>query len=106
MERRVDKINAVITDIEQGRVSEDTLLKDEQDSDEPFSRPTDDCVAVEGMEQDEVDEDGDSYSWMNAEMTPYEGNGCISSASYINSAGALTPDNWLITPATANWKPP
>ena len=36
---------------------------------------------------------------MNAEMTPYEGNGCISSASYINSTGALTPDNWLITPA-------
>ena len=46
-----------------------------------------------------LDEDGDSYSWMNAEMTPYEGNGCISSASYINSTGALTPDNWLITPA-------
>lgn len=51
-----------------------------------------------------VDADGDGYNW-DAEY-PYEGgfdtqagDGCISSASYLNSYGALHPDNWLITPA-------
>ena len=48
-----------------------------------------------------LDEDGDGYSWMNYGMAPYEGDGCISSASYINDIGALTPDNWLISPALA-----
>ena len=40
-----------------------------------------------------VDNDGDGYSW-TTEMF-YNG---IASASYINGVGALTPDNWLITP--------
>ena len=48
-----------------------------------------------------LDEDGDSYSWMNGGMAAYEGDGCISSASYINNIGALYPDNWLITPTLA-----
>ena len=46
-----------------------------------------------------LDEDGDGYSWTNYGMEAYEGDGCISSASYINDIGALEPDNWLITPA-------
>jgi len=49
-----------------------------------------------------VDADGDSYNWDVS--TPYtvftchSGVGCIASASYVNNVGALTPDNWLITP--------
>ena len=46
-----------------------------------------------------LDEDGDGYSWENYGMQAYEGEGCFSSASYINNVGALYPDNWLITPA-------
>ncbi|MDD4142356.1 MAG: choice-of-anchor J domain-containing protein, partial [Bacteroidales bacterium] len=51
-----------------------------------------------------LDEDGDGYFW-NAEygyglFVGHTGE-CISSASYINNAGALTPDNWLITPQIA-----
>ena len=51
-----------------------------------------------------LDQDGDGYTWdaespVNNGFTPYAGAGCISSASYVNNVGALTPDNWLITPA-------
>jgi PKD repeat protein len=46
-----------------------------------------------------LDEDADGYSWMNAGYQPYEGSGCISSASYVNNVGPLNPDNWLISPA-------
>ena len=38
-----------------------------------------------------VDADGDGYNW---EIV----SGAIHSASYDNNYGALTPDNWLITP--------
>ena len=49
-----------------------------------------------------IDADGDGYNWDCS--TPYggfythSGDGCIASASYVNYVGALTPDNWLITP--------
>ncbi len=49
-----------------------------------------------------VDNDGDGYGWINGAENgfgAYEGTGCMASASYINGVGALTPDNWLITPA-------
>lgn len=50
-----------------------------------------------------IDADGDSHNWGEAASlySGYQGhNGLgISSASYINDVGALTPDNWLITPA-------
>ena len=61
---------------------------------EGFESELDGCWAI-------LDEDGDGYSWENAGMGAYEGDGCFSSASYINNVGALTPDNWLITPALA-----
>lgn len=52
-----------------------------------------------------VDNDGDGYTWdahtPRCIYTKHEGPGCISSASFINNVGALTPDNWLITPAIA-----
>ncbi len=59
-----------------------------------------------------VDKDGDGYNWKwNQDIadwfngTPdfdsmaYEGTGCILSASYINTVGELSPDNWAISPA-------
>ena len=38
-----------------------------------------------------IDADADGFTWVNIE-------GAMHSASYDNSYGALTPDNWLITP--------
>ena len=48
-----------------------------------------------------VDQDGDGMNWQwayDAGLTVYEGLGVMNSQSYINYYGALTPDNWLITP--------
>lgn len=57
-----------------------------------------------------IDNDGDGYNWnvwnptgSGGSTTDSEGNPtvldkiCLTSASYV-SAGALTPDNWLVTP--------
>ena len=59
-----------------------------------------------------VDDDGDGYTWSwiqnvaswfegEADLSdwPYEGTGSILSASFINTVGELTPDNWAISPA-------
>jgi hypothetical protein len=49
-----------------------------------------------------IDNDGDSNNWelfAPQSGTTFHGTQCISSSSYINNVGALTPDNWLITPA-------
>ena len=40
-----------------------------------------------------LDVDGDGYSWTTGLV-----EGVAASASYINDVGALTPDNWLISP--------
>ena len=50
-----------------------------------------------------IDSDGDSYNWYWVENASpyeyhYEGNGCMKSDSYMSGVGALTPDNWLVTP--------
>ena len=54
------------------------------------------------------DEDGDGYNWewmeaIGSDYNVYEGTHCMASASYQNSAfgggTALTPNNWLISPA-------
>jgi hypothetical protein len=52
------------------------------------------------------DEDGDSYNWINTALEtgiyePHSGEYCMTSASYLNppGPGALTPDNYLVTPA-------
>ena len=44
-----------------------------------------------------VDSDGDGYNWSYATGSSHSGTGVLTSASYISS-GALTPDNWLISP--------
>jgi hypothetical protein len=51
-----------------------------------------------------IDNDGDGFNWINTieqgfGFDAYEGDGAMTSASYDNTAGALTPDNYLITPA-------
>lgn len=50
-----------------------------------------------------LDQDGDGYGW---DVSAWSGNsnyvhtgsGVVASASYINNIGALSPDNWMITP--------
>ena len=49
-----------------------------------------------------VDADGDGYTWDNFAMVGHSGeetDSCATSQSYRSDAGALEPDNWLITPA-------
>jgi hypothetical protein len=49
-----------------------------------------------------VDADGDGHNWGNFAMVGHSGaetDSCATSQSYTSTAGALTPDNWLITPA-------
>ena len=50
-----------------------------------------------------IDADGDGYGWDVDAFTGnsnyvHSGNGVIGSASFINNIGALSPDNWMITP--------
>ena len=54
-----------------------------------------------------VDADGDGFNWQyfnmtgvtSGRMTPHDGEGLMSSASYNNDASlALYPDNWMISP--------
>ena len=49
------------------------------------------------------DADGDGYNWehssVSTNFTAYdESAGCVVSASFINNVGALTPNNWLVSP--------
>ena len=44
-----------------------------------------------------IDNDGDGYDWFQFAVGQ-DGTTCAASASYINQIGALTPDNWLVTP--------
>ena len=53
-----------------------------------------------------VDSDNDGYNWYRYMFQMYpegkysnSGVGVLTSASYVSGAGALTPDNWAITPA-------
>jgi len=45
-----------------------------------------------------IDNDGDTYEWAIGSSGPHGGSNEVTSASYANGTGALTPDNWLITP--------
>ena len=42
------------------------------------------------------DMDGDDYWWEPRALD--DGTYCITSASYVNNVGAVTPDNWLVVP--------
>jgi hypothetical protein len=45
-----------------------------------------------------LDQDTDTHKWEPISENAYSGTTCATSASYINNIGALTPDNWLISP--------
>ncbi len=50
-----------------------------------------------------IDNDGDGYQWQQASsffgsQCAHSGSDCFASASYVDNVGALTPDNWLVTP--------
>lgn len=49
-----------------------------------------------------VDVDGDGYSWdlefWSGSQYVHGGSGAVGTASYINNIGALSPDQWMITP--------
>lgn len=49
-------------------------------------------------EWNSIDSDADNYKWIRYSSNPYFGVGCAASASWTASTGALSPDNWLITP--------
>lgn len=56
---------------------------------------------TQAAEFTKIDADGDGYTWEGVKGSSYKtnsGTGIIQSASYINDVGALTPNNWLITP--------
>lgn len=63
---------------------------------ETFSENFDETFPPEGWTI--VDEDGDGNNWHQFEFSPYGGDG-FSAASTSFTTSALTPDNWLITPA-------
>ena len=47
----------------------------------------------------EIDADGDGYTWDLSTQAGHDGEaGLVASASYDNSVGALTPDNYLVSP--------
>lgn len=51
-----------------------------------------------------VDNDGDGEGWFVAtqssnNMTPHSGDGLVTSASWTEDGGPLTPDNWMILPS-------
>ena len=52
-----------------------------------------------------IDADNDGYNWVSSTtigtFNVHSGDACITSSSYVNGVGALTPDNWLITPQLA-----
>jgi len=46
-----------------------------------------------------VDQDGDGFNWdWSDEFVAHSGTGVMFSASFDNNAGALNPENWMITP--------
>ncbi|MCF7911915.1 MAG: choice-of-anchor J domain-containing protein [Candidatus Cloacimonetes bacterium] len=45
-----------------------------------------------------IDHDGDGYGWYIYVQSPHSGSSSAGSQSYHPTSGALTPDNWLISP--------
>ena len=57
-----------------------------------------------------IDADNDGYSWQlgsvlmaGYSIPSHDGEDCVSSASYMSSTGALTPDNYLVSPQKAQY---
>ena len=52
-----------------------------------------------GWQNIDADNDGNSWFLYAVAGAAHSGHQCIASASWISNSGALTPNNWLITPA-------
>ena len=54
-----------------------------------------------------IDQDGDGHNWglryNEEDFDCHSGIGMVYSESYVNDYGALTPDNWLVSPAAGNY---
>ena len=46
----------------------------------------------------DADGDGNGWNYYSSGLKVHSGSGALASASYDNNSGALTPDNWIITP--------
>lgn len=46
----------------------------------------------------DADGDGKGWAWINSQVKAHSGTGIMYSMSYDNTTGALTPDNWIISP--------
>ncbi len=57
-----------------------------------------DTTQLAGWAIIDADGDGNYWGYMDTILTAHSGVGVFYSASYINNQGALTPDNWLISP--------
>ncbi|MBO4452461.1 MAG: choice-of-anchor J domain-containing protein, partial [Clostridia bacterium] len=110
----LDPDTGIVTGLKEGRVTITAYITDTELSSEVVVTvlpPLGDLVAGFYFEdEDEVeewtfiddDEDGNNWIWSLTDAQPfdaYEGEGIIYSNSYINDVGAVTPDNWAITPA-------
>ena len=78
----------------------------------PPTPPTGNVYSFEGSMEGwtTIDADGDGYDWelgsimMAGYLIPsHDGEDCVSSQSYDSSAGALTPDNYLVSPSKAEY---
>ncbi len=74
-----------------------------QEAVDSISEDFEDAAIPEGWSL--INNDGDAYNWEILDGTnwgeAHSGEYMIGSASFINDIGALTPDNWLITPPIA-----
>ena len=114
-----DMFIAVIDDIEVSGASDPgdptpvpTTAPTTAPTEAPTTAPVDPGTGIIwDFEQDPVaqgfaflDQDGDGHNWEwmygaeYSDHTHHEGIGFMASESYVNYVGALTPDNWMVTP--------
>lgn len=65
---------------------------------EPYPVPYSESFEDGAKDWTFIDNDGDGINWEVYAQTPNSGSNSLSSYSYFNGYGALTPDNWAFTP--------
>lgn len=87
----IDNIKITMREVSRNGMEEVLLSEDFQ---EGVGEEIDEEWLPEGWTK--VDADGDDFNWY---FQVREGEGAMRSQSWDSEAGALTPDNWLFTPA-------
>jgi hypothetical protein len=87
----IDNVKITMRDVARNGMEEVLLMEDFQ---EGVGDEIDEEWLPEGWTK--VDADGDDFNWY---FQVREGEGAMRSQSWDSEAGALTPDNWLFTPA-------